>query len=76
MEELAQGVLKKKALKTGAPRRIGTGGQSAMSPTGGAFTRSAQARIVQQNDTHAIVEVRCSCGRTIRLQCNYANQTQ
>ena len=32
-----------------------------------------QARILESNDTHAILEVICSCGCKSRVQCNYGN---
>ncbi len=70
MDELRKGVLKGDAIRMGdpfsipAPRSGSTGGVAAGSgPT---------ARIAQQNDTHALVEVICSCGQTIQVQCNYS----
>ena len=31
-----------------------------------------QARIIEQNDDHAVVEITCACGTTMRLRCDYA----
>ncbi|MHC4291408.1 MAG: hypothetical protein ACYTEU_00495 [Planctomycetota bacterium] len=36
--------------------------------TGGAIQ---QARIIESNDSHAILELICSCGCKSRVQCNY-----
>ena len=30
-----------------------------------------QARIIESNDSHAILELICSCGCKSRVQCNY-----
>ncbi len=30
-----------------------------------------QARIIESNDSHAILELTCSCGCKSRVQCNY-----
>ncbi len=63
------GVVKEANLTQAAPRRISSGpiGPGAM-PTG----KPATAAVVQQDDTHAVIEVTCSCGRKIQLQCDYA----
>jgi hypothetical protein len=37
-------------------------------PAGGA---TQQARIIESNDQHAILELTCSCGCKSRVQCNY-----
>ena len=32
---------------------------------------SQQARIIESNDSHAILELTCSCGCKSRVQCDY-----
>ena len=57
------GVIKKDAVKLSGAARIGPAGPQA--PTGPA------ARILQQADGLALVEVTCVCGRKIQLHCRY-----
>lgn len=77
MDQLSAGVIKRAALKQGAPRRI-SGGSAGMAPTPASMPQASgkpvTARVIQQNDTHAVIEVTCSCGQTIQLQCDYAQQ--
>ena len=60
-------VLKNNQVELGQPRRLGT----AAAPSGAAAPRP-QARIVEQNDAGAIIELVCTCGRKTHLQCEYA----
>ncbi len=69
MEELTEGVLKKDEVKEAEPRQIGAAGSVPTAPVG------PNARVTEQDDARSIVEVRCTCGRIIQLQCNYAQQT-
>lgn len=70
MEQPIRGLIKKDVVKTGEPRRVGDGQDTA--------DRQGSARIIQQGEGYAIVEVLCPCGRSTRLRCNYpagADQT-
>lgn len=66
MEEVTAGVVKKSAVKTTNPRRID---EAVTRPPGG---MSAKARIVEQSDAGAVIEVTCACGKTTHLACSYA----
>ena len=70
MEKLANGVLKSDALRPGQPCRIG---QPPPTEGGAGPSSGPTARVVQQTDTCAIVEVVCSCGNSIRVQCDYSD---
>lgn len=69
MEELTEGVLKKDKVKEAGPRQIAPPGNVPTAPVG------PNARITEQDGARSIVEVRCTCGRIIQLQCNHAKQT-
>jgi hypothetical protein len=64
VERTVSGVLKKSEVWL-APESAGDAPATARS--GG-----AQARIVAQSDTEAVIEVTCPCGRKTRLRCAYA----
>ena len=64
MRRYVEGVLKKREIRLGQPRTIGTESD--------APAQAPQARIAQQNDTGATLEVVCSCGRRMQLRCDYA----
>ena len=66
MERTVSGVLKKSEVWL-APDSAGDAPASPSSRAGG-----AQARIVAQSDTEAIIELTCPCGRKTRLRCAYA----
>ncbi len=75
MSKLQSNVLKSQVLRKGQPRRL------AASPTapladGRPAAGPAQARIVAQTDDGALVEVTCSCGRTVHLECGPADPGQ
>ncbi len=66
-----RGVLKKHEVRmVSGPRAAAT----AEAPTRAAG--GPQARIVQQNDTEAIVEITCACGTKTRIRCAYAKAAQ
>ena len=39
--------------------------------TNGGGGATQQVRIIESNDSHAILELTCSCGCKSRVQCNY-----
>ena len=62
MTSTPSGIIKKDHVKmTEAPRNLGD-----MAPSAPAI------RIVEQDETGALVEVTCECGRTTYVQCEYA----
>ncbi len=68
MNENATGFVRKDMVKAAEPYRIGPVAQAA-SPR-----RQASARLVSQEGTSALVEVLCSCGKRIQLNCEYEAQ--
>ena len=68
MNENATGFVRKDMVKLAEPYRIGLVAQAA-SPLG-----TASARLVSQEGTTALVEVLCSCGKRIQLNCEYEAQ--
>ena len=68
MNENATGFVRKDMVKPAEPYRIGPVAQAA-SPLG-----TASARLVSQEGTTALVEVLCSCGKRIQLNCEYEPQ--
>jgi len=67
MTDMSTGVLKKDVVKMAPGRRPGPVG-----PADEAAKATPRARIVGQTQTHAVLEVVCSCGQKIQVQCNYA----
>lgn len=61
-------VLKKDMVKPGEPRRLDDCAAAEDSVPGG-----PRARIVEQAGGSAVVEVICTCGRSIHLKCKYAH---
>ncbi len=75
MTEFAKGVLKNDSFQLGEPCSIGSpsasgAGVAVATPT--ADANGPTARLIQQDETHAVIEVVCTCGKTIQIQCNYA----
>ena len=69
MNENATGFVKKEMVKAAEPYRIGLPVAQAASAVG-----RARARLVSQEGTTAMVEVLCSCGKRIQLNCEYEAQ--
>jgi hypothetical protein len=69
VERAAGGVLKKDATRPAGAQPVGTGVSPAQKADGG-----VQARIVEQADGVATVEVTCLCGRKTYVQCFYGQQ--
>lgn len=66
------GVLKKSAVKMAGSRRLDSA--AAQDATGMDRTTAQaapQARIIQQKDGQAVVEVVCACGQRMQLVCMY-----
>jgi len=59
-------IVKRKEVKVAGQRRLDLPAPHA-SPS-----VEPQGRIVEQDDDGAIVEVTCSCGKVLHLQCKYA----
>ncbi len=63
-----RGVLKKHDVRmVSGPTAVAT----AKPPAGG-----PQARIVQQNDTEALVEITCPCGQKTQIRCTFGRGGQ
>jgi len=62
MAEIVGGILKKSRIKMVRPRCVGD--------VSGADR--PQARIVERGETGVVIEVTCSCGKKLTLQCDYA----
>ena len=67
MDQEATAVLKKGKIREGQRRLIG--GES-LRP--GVETVRTRARIVEQDNTHAVIEVICDCGRKCYVNCAHA----
>ena len=65
MNKNATGFVRRDMVKPAEPRRIGPAVQ------GVSAGRPASARLVSQEETTALVEVVCSCGQRIHLNCEY-----
>lgn len=63
------GVIKKGFVQDGPGLAAATPAGTSGSSGGGALPR---ARLVEQREGMAIVEVVCACGRVMMLQCEYA----
>jgi hypothetical protein len=61
------GIIRKEAVEMRGARRIGEGGPAPDARPEGA------ARIVEQTDEFAVIEVTCACGRKTTLRCAYAS---
>ena len=62
-------VKKRRLLKKNAV--VVTDGETSMTPE--APGEPIRAAVVRNAETHAVIEVSCPCGRTIRLLCHYAS---
>lgn len=60
------GVIKKNQVHEGPAAAVAVG-------SGAAGAGLPKARLIEQREGLAIVEVVCGCGRTIVLQCEYAS---
>ena len=62
------GVLKKGMIKIAEPRLIGD-----CAVAGGSVSDGPRARIVEQDESSTVIEVICTCGKSIYLKCDYAH---
>jgi hypothetical protein len=67
-------ILKASQVRPGRPLEIGcpAPAQRRCGADPGAALAAPSARIVQESDGLAVIEVTCGCGSTIRLHCRYA----
>jgi hypothetical protein len=63
MQQLIRGVAKKDQTKPSQPYRLGVRTET---PTG-----QPKARILQQDDESAVIEVTCECGKRVFLTCRF-----
>ena len=67
MAETAPAVVKKDQVKLAEPCPVGAG-----VGVGARSARSSwQARVVEQGQAGAVIEVVCPCGQRVRLHCEY-----
>ncbi len=64
-------VVKKNKVKMAGTRDLSV--SSPQEAQGAPGSGGANARILQQTDTEAVIEVLCDCGRQIHLHCNYVS---
>ena len=68
-----------RVLKSAVVKPVGScmiGGQSGQGRPGQDHGGAPVARIVEQSDGVAVVEVTCACGRRTRVNCTYARTGQ
>ena len=70
MDQEATAVLKRDKIREGQRRLIGGG-----SPRANVEPVRTRARIVEQDDTHAVIEVICDCGRKCYVNCAHEAPT-
>jgi len=64
--ELVTGIVKKHQVRPAGAYPIGA--ERAASPQ---TSGKAQVRILEQHDDHALLEIRCPCGRYTYVQCRW-----
>ena len=67
MHPMPGGVVKKDKVKMVQGSRVVGDGSPSVPPAAG-----SGARIVEQSDAGALIEVTCTCGEKTYLQCDYA----
>lgn len=75
-------VVRKEQVRVGG--KVHVPAQGPQAPVGGADSTEApghasvpqQARVMESNSDYAILEVVCSCGATMHIQCHYGHVTQ
>ena len=70
MESKTASVLKKDATRTVEACRLPTNGEAAAPGAPQQAAAVASARIIEQRSDAALIEVTCTCGRKITLQCD------
>ncbi|MBM4019091.1 MAG: hypothetical protein FJ288_12310 [Planctomycetes bacterium] len=58
-------ILKKNQVRAAGSRPIGDAQAARSAPA------APQARLVEKNDSSAVIEVRCACGRCTYIQCRW-----
>ena len=74
MVQKVMGVVKKDMIRSAPPCRIDgmAGAASPATDSSPQHSGREQARIVEQKNGLAVVEVTCSCGKKMYLNCEYA----
>jgi hypothetical protein len=75
-------VLRRQTTRRGTPVPLPARPSAAAAKPGSGPTPAApgavpqQVRVIESNQEYAILEVLCSCGATMHIQCNYGNVTE
>ena len=75
-------IIKKDQVRVGGTVRLAPGGGHAPVMTAASAQADShisvpqEARVIESNSDYAIIEVICSCGDKMHIQCNYAAMTQ
>jgi hypothetical protein len=67
MTQTITGIVKKDRVRVAEPCRIGAAAQGGAAAAGA----GAMVRIARRNADHAVLEVRCACGRTTHVECRW-----
>ncbi len=78
MSRKSVSVIKKERVRDGEPVRLPTsrlfaGDEQSHAPARAAVEVPRQARVVESNSDYAILEVVCSCGNKMHIQCNFGD---
>lgn len=65
------GIIRKQSVEMCGPKRLDAAAATATSEP----VAEVAARIVEQHDDFAVIEVTCSCGRTVQIRCGYEQAT-
>ncbi|MFW6132403.1 MAG: hypothetical protein ACOC8F_00795 [Planctomycetota bacterium] len=69
--ETSRTVIKRDRVRLSGRRAIGPAGARASAGEGGSPAGEPKARIVEQDQDAALIEVTCPCGRKTYLRCTY-----
>ena len=69
MAQVVTGVLKKDRIRAGQPCAIGAAATQPGAAPGAAGC--PMVRVIEQHADHAILEVRCTCGRGTHIECRW-----
>lgn len=74
-------LLKKERIKVSGKTLLAARGGISAANTGSAVASAGvsvpqEAKVIESNTEYAIIEIVCSCGQKMHIQCNYASLTQ